>query len=379
MSHVASSCVLGCVCIAVACCSGTDLTGSQAGTGPWSSLAAGQDHTCGFTSTGVAYCWGSNLYYGALGNGSSDTMPHPRPVAVSGGLTFASLVAGSDATCGVTRSGAAYCWGLGAVMSGPWVGTYSTVPNPVPVNLTFATLTTGWCGLTSGGAAYCWSFSPWGQGQGIWQIVGLAGEETFTALADGGDHTCVVASTGAAYCWGRNNFGQLGIGAPDTILHATPVAVAGGLTFVGIATGGSHTCGLASGGVAYCWGSNLYGQVGDGTLTNRATPVAVTGGLMFTALAAGYDQTCGLARGGAAYCWGYNGYGQLGHSTSANQSAAPVAVMGGLTFAAVTVGGSHACGLTSRGAAYCWGGNAVGQLGDGTLTDRVAPVTVSNP
>jgi alpha-tubulin suppressor-like RCC1 family protein len=85
---------------------------------------------------------------------------------------------------------------------------------------------------------------------------------------------------GAAYCWGKNLSGEVGDGT--LLLRTEPVAVTGGVAFAVLAPAGSHTCGLSSTGVAYCWGWNLYGQLGDGTTTDRSTPAAVRGDLVFS-------------------------------------------------------------------------------------------------
>src|SRR5437016_41827 len=144
-------------------------------------------------------------------------------------------------------------------------------------------------------------------------------------------------------------------------------------TFARVSAGGVHTCGVTSGGAGYCWGSNSVGQLGDGTTTNRSSPVPVGGGVSFAAVgAAGGAHTCGVTAGGVAYCWGCNSNGQLGDGTTTDRST-PVLVAGGVSFAAVSAGSYHTCGLTAAGAVYCWGVNITGQLGAGTTTTRLTP------
>src|SRR5207302_1027794 len=102
----------------------------------------------------------------------------------------------------------------------------------------------------------------------------------------------------------------------------------------------------------------------------------VTTGLTFAQVSAREYYACGVTTAGAAYCWGYNGNGELGNGTTTN-SPTPVAVAGGLSFAAVSAGLFHSCGVTTAGAAYCWGDNLNGQLGNGTTTTSLTPVAVT--
>lgn len=193
----------------------------------------------------------------------------------------------------------------------------------------------------------------------------------FAAITAGYFHSCGVATGGVAYCWGSNGSGQLG-GAVGTESNV-PIPVAGGLTFAKLGAGRTHTCGVTTAGVAYCWGDN---SLGIGATPSSAVPLAVAGGLTLASVIAGYGHTCGVTTGGAGYCWGFNGSGELGNGTLTNGNV-PVAVAGGLNFSSISPGRVFTCGLTTAGAAYCWGLNGDGELGDGTTTSRFSPVAVS--
>ena len=189
---------------------------------------------------------------------------------------------------------------------------------------------------------------------------------------------CELASTQAAYCWGDNTFGQVGDGS--TVNRSVPTPVGGGVSFASLANGmADHACGLTAGGSAFCWGSNAYGQLGDGTTTDRRAPVAVTGGQTFTRLVVSLNATCGLTGAGAIICWGASGYGLYGDGVLGTVHLAPTAVSaGGKTFTSVSLGPQHACAVATGGAMYCWGNNVNGQVGDGTFIARSAPTALND-
>jgi alpha-tubulin suppressor-like RCC1 family protein len=313
-----------------------------------------------------------------------ETGPPAVPPVIGFNFRQGSLAAGGVHTCGLTVGGAAYCWGRNFYGTlGDGSTTNSTTPVAVTGGIAFASLTGGAeynCGLTSGGAAYCWGYGAYGQlGVGTaansTTPVAVVGDLTLVSVWAGLRHTCGFTRSGEDYCWGYNEFGQLGDGT--TFGRIAPVAVATGGPFLRLAPGLGHTCGLAPGGAAYCWGYNGAGELGNGTTGgNSTTPVAVAGGHTFTSLVADFEHSCGLTGAGAAYCWGYNQYGALGDGTTSNRDT-PVAVAGGVTFASLTTGELHTCGLTSAGAAYCWGLNVSGELGDGTTTNSSTPVAVA--
>jgi alpha-tubulin suppressor-like RCC1 family protein len=201
----------------------------------------------------------------------------------------------------------------------------------------------------------------------------VTGGLVFHQVIPGGAHTCALTLDKVAYCWGANSNGQLG--NPVHFQTMTPTRVSGTRTFNQMAAGQNHTCGI-SGGKAYCWGSNFDGQLGDGTQNDRDVPTAVAGGLTFKAT----NALCGLTTTNQAYCWGDNTDGQVGDGTfgARNFRTVPKQVKGGLTFvelsgSAVTV---HNCAITPEQRAYCWGANVFGELGNGTTKHSPVPVAV---
>jgi len=325
-------------------------------------------------------------------------------VTVMAVASFVSVTAGGAHTCALTASGAAWCWGRGesgqlGVPPPSSTCPFEGGPLPcigIPVEVggghTFVQLAGGGahtCGLKSDGSAFCWGNNAYGQvGDNSTAArnspVPIGPSLRFASLDAGASHTCGLTSDGLAYCWGRNDRGQLGDGT--TSMRLVPTPVTGNLTFRAIAGGGfdiGHTCAITVSGIAYCWGANDQGQLGLGTSDGGATPhpipAPVSGGLEFTSLTTGLGQhTCALTVAGAAYCWGENAFGALGNGSD-DSRAAPVAVSGGLTFLQLAAGGyiGHTCGLSGGGTAYCWGENSVGQVGDGSTLDRLGPSPVS--
>jgi len=188
---------------------------------------------------------------------------------------------------------------------------------------------------------------------------------SFRQVNTGDGHSCGVTADSLAYCWGDNSLGALGDGTTNQ--HLTPTAVQGVLTFRNLTAGHFYTCGVTTDDQAYCWGYNGNGQLGDGTIsdTPSRSPVAVTGGVGFRLLSAGIFHTCGISTANRAYCWGDNRYGQLGDSTNVTSRAAPTRVAGGRFYQWLDAGSHHTCATTTDGRAYCWGNGRSGQLGNG--------------
>jgi len=347
-------------------------------------ITAGREHTCTLISSGGIKCWGNNG--GALGNNS--VFPSSIPVDVIGITNIGTAIAGGGYhTCAVLAGGIK-CWGdntNGEIGD----GTTSIRMTPVDVmglsngGYTVATGEDHSCALMNNSGVKCWGDNKYGQlGDGTTanhsspgDVVGLS--SGITAIATGNFHTCALTNNGGVKCWGSNQFAQLGDGT--TTNHNSPgdvVGLSSGVT--AIEAGGGHTCVVTNSGGVKCWGLNYYGELGDGTVTDRTSPVNVIGlSTGVTAIAVGRVHTCALTSGGAVKCWGDNTYGQLGDGTTANRSS-PVDVVGlsnGAT--AVVVGADHTCTLMNSGGIKCWGDNSYGQVGDGTIIDRNTPVDVT--
>jgi alpha-tubulin suppressor-like RCC1 family protein len=309
-------------------------------------ISAGGQETCAATSTGSAWCWGSNVE-GELGTaiGSSVTLPGSTE-AIEGAFVPVQVMSTMVSNSAATAVGYAHA-----------------------CSLTLA---------SAGGGVQCWGADSYGQlgRAGLTTtptpiaVPGIAGA---TAIAAGGYHTCALVG-GSVKCWGDDDDGELGNGA--TVSTATPVSVLGLSGVAALTAGGAHTCALTTAGAVECWGLNSSGQLGDGTTTTHSSPVSVSGlASGVTAIAAGNSHTCALTNAGEVLCWGWGFYGQLGNN-STNSSSVPVSV-GGLTEPiAIATGGTHSCALEKSGAALCWGDDQSGQLGNNQSIDSDVPVPV---
>jgi alpha-tubulin suppressor-like RCC1 family protein len=344
--------------------------------------STGDSHSCAVDEAGVAFCWGVGSS-GQLGNGFLINRFTPFPVA--GGHTFIAIATAETHSCGITTTGQAYCWGLNNVgQLGDGTTINQASPSLVAGDLTFTSIVAGafhTCALTASGEAYCWGFSMSGAlGNGTTAVrtspTPVSGNHIFASVTAGRSHTCGLTTSGETYCWGLNSSGQLGDGT--TANQLIPSQVIGGLTFASISAGDAHTCALTLTGSAYCWGNADQGRLGMGDpgALVHTSPQSVAGGLTFTAITAGEAHSCGITTTGEAYCWGSNAGGRLGVGTMDLQSLVPAAVAGGLLFRSIDVG-DHSCGVTTTNAVYCWGPGGSGRLGNGSTENQLAPTAIA--
>jgi alpha-tubulin suppressor-like RCC1 family protein len=346
-------------------------------------ISAGDGYVCGVTKQGAVYCVGDNGS-GQLGDGSDDDRTSFTRVLSS--QRFSKVFGGYEHTCAITVKGEAYCWGVnGNGQLGD--GTTTNRLSPVKVlglkGVTDLALGSDsfTCAMATRGT-FCWGFGATGVlGNGGTESssypVAVTGGAKFTDVSVQEDFPCALSARGTAQCWGPDGV-EAGQGIYDEdVKYTVPVGVLDGRRFVGISAGSDGACGLTSRGAVYCWGNDPNALGGaDVTYTtlseepfvrvvNPGNPQLVLGGVKFSSLAetGGENHFCGITSGGAAYCWGDNWAGQLGTGDRASSnSAGPRQVVGGLKFSSISINEVVSCGLTSRGQVWCWGAGPAASL-----------------
>ena len=292
-------------------------------------VSAGGTHTCALTTTGLAYCWGSNRR-GQLGNGDHEALPAgapfegfeaydttgslrvrlPQRVALSAHLV--AISAGNQHTCALSTEGEIYCWGFGRFGQ---LGHGSFSDSPVPVR--------------------------------------VAAQQHFRVVSAGATHTCAIATDGTVFCWGGNWHGQLG----DSSLNnrSTPAPIASRNRFNVVAAGGIHSCAVDTAGAAWCWGSQSMGRLGldPPPARDQLSPARLAGTPRLRAIAA-WVQTCALSTSGEVYCWGLGAQDEGGPGVAAS-AVAPRRIPLNAPAAQLDVGPQSVCIVAESRDLLCWG------------------------
>lgn len=357
------------------------------------SVSAGRRHTCALGEDGAVLCWGANDE-GQLGNGSAVELHTPSPVCGIGPVS--AIAVGANHACALTTAAEVVCWGSNTFdqLGNPTAGTYSPLPVAV-VGLLAGTkaIAVGEahsCAISGDGVVQCWGATTDGTfgsdestSKSALPKAVPSLDAQVVSLVGGSGHSCALVQDGRIECWGQNNYGQLGDGTFTN--RAVPAAVTAHARFRGLTSGALYSCGLEAdaekpdGGGVWCWGYNVVGQLGDGTTTNRALAVPVVGLTSgVSAIAAGNGHACALMSSGGVQCWGSGAMGQLGHQAFAD-SLVPVSaadIESGME--AIAAGGNHTCALSKTGSITCWGANENGQLGNGFTSNAATPVEVAS-
>jgi hypothetical protein len=333
-------------------------------------VTQGACHGCAWRQ-GRVFCWGANTF-GALGNGTTTSSTVAVPVSDLTDVVQVSTGCGNEAieghSCALTGGGEVWCWGSNAAGQ---LGDQTFTDSSVPVRVRGLPKITGislgvahTMAVAADGRVFCWGDDSDAQcgctGGNCAAPSAVAGVTDAVEVSAGYWHTCVRRAGGTLLCWGRNAYGE--VGNRTTNGQITPTSVLGISNAVQIAAGPIHTCARLSDGTAWCWGGGMYGEIGNGmSPTSQLTPAQVS--LSFSAAELSTTVTdCARDSAGNVACWGPNV--PMG-------SATPVAV--GISDA-IGLGGM--CAARPSGRVSCWGFNGRGELGDGTMIDRSAPVDV---
>jgi alpha-tubulin suppressor-like RCC1 family protein len=390
---------------------GSTSTGEAGGDGVVVALAAAPQNFCGVLSNGTVECVGSDLE-NQLGNPNYKKNPHV-PVPVLGLSGVKSVAIGGSATYALLNDGTVMSWGsnlegqLGiGVNPGAMCPDSGALETPTPVpglvpNLTgvvdISATSANACAVLSNGTVECW-------GSNVGTLLGpsapdvcgtciaigssspcalsplaISGITNAVSVAIESSSACALLRDGTVQCWGVDNSGQLGNGTTSPNLTYPAVAVPGVSGATAIASNGGHTC-VIVGGQVLCWGANQSSSLGNeysGPCPQcNQSPNAVVGVSKATALAAAPDHTCALLSDQTVVCWGGDNLGQLGNGTMTdNDTITPTPVTGLTGVTAIAADSGYTCALTN-GHVMCWGGNGTGMFGSNNSTIIDTPMQI---
>ena len=356
------------------------LKGRRADPPKFIEIAGGAAHACALSEDGGVWCWGANNL-GQAGQGVVSAFVR-TPTRIASTRRYTGLAAGAMHTCAITRDNTLDCWGFdasgelgggdSAVDCG--IGPCSPEPRPVVSARRFESVVAGHqhtCAV-SGGEVWCWGNNSHGQ-------LGVADDgercersacartprrvatlKAVLAMTAGGAHTCAALADRSTWCWGDNHAGQLGVGQPQLLQSVHPLRVATGYQFEALASGATHTCGLAPAGELACWGDNDAGQLGAGFTDRSDVPLRESTRERWSSVSAAARTTCGITGAGETRCWGFGGGNRLGAVAPDSCGPGPCARLATVVPAAprattVSVGGMFACVITGD-VVRCWGG-----------------------
>ena len=387
----------------------------------WSSVAAGANHTIALTTAGAVWSWGRNDDWWQLGIGDTSVIYRYFPTLIASDFNYqpfdsvTAIFAGSrhnlfGSSHNLVLKTDGTLWGWGANGTGQLgTGDITTLEAPLPVTTTMFGGTTpdsDWLvpsgsstgtnllrvavgstytiALKSAGTLWAWGFNEFGQlgdgtiGYDLYRTTPeqIGAESDWLAVAAGYGHTIGLKSAGTLWAWGYNNFGQLGDGTQTDRL--TPKQIDTDSDWVSLAAGEYHTIGLKSAGTLWAWGKNDSGQLGDGTQAGRLTPRQIGTEADWTRVATGDEHTIGLKSTSTLWAWGENNYGQLGDGTQADRLT-PRQIGTEADWTRVAAGEGHTIGIKSNNTIWIWGFNQYGQLGLGDTIDRDIPYPLGSP
>lgn len=327
-------------------------------------IFASDTFTCALSTKHELFCWGAALM-GQLGNNDFAFMDELKKVSQNN--HYNSYSTGNFHMCGINTANKLSCWGHGAwgKLGNRQDGDKST-PQPILPEKYFnqvALQSYHGCAVSSENHVYCWGLSNDGRlGTGAPNNhdhpVRIKTDENHVYVAVGSGHSCAITDENKIQCWGDNDSGQLGdanLGVDKLI----PVFIDSENRYLKVALGMSHTCAIDLNESIECWGSNIVGQLGNSNNSTSGVPVKVNSSEKFSDIALGYHFSCALTSNysespGSIYCWGHNLFGQLGTGDFDSRNT-PTLLETQDKFIKIAARGDRICALNTEGELYCWG------------------------
>ncbi len=362
--------------------------------GKWIMVAAGWDNGAAINENGTLWVWGCN-YSGQLGIGTGGDHDEVHrydshvPIQMGVRSDWSDVSLGLHYSLAVRNDGTMWAWGDG------YLGDGSTITKKLPVRIG---LDSGWKSVEASMAhfslatstqntVWSWGLNTYGQlgngtageGQEIRLPVQIGPDTDWEMLSAGKKHVAAIKADGSLWAWGSNWYGQLGdgTGGDRTVNHDSPVPVRIGSDsdWRIVSARGESTMGIKEDGSLWAWGVNQYGQLGDGTNDAKNVPVRIGDETDWSLVAAGWYHTVAVKNDGTLWAWGANTHGQFGDGTAVDRNT-PVQVGADADWSTVSAGKDLTFGIKEDGSLWAWGYNNFGQVGDGTIVDKLVPTRI---
>ncbi|MCL2793310.1 MAG: hypothetical protein FWD87_09485 [Spirochaetaceae bacterium] len=348
-------------------------------------ISAGGNHTVFVRENGTLWTWGdsSRGQTGLRMSAGNTSIPFP----VGRETNWASISAGNNHTVAVTTNGQLWAWGNnGSGQLGDGTTTNRNIPVRIGTATNWASVSAGdnhTVAVTTTGQLWAWGRN-WDGATGLNTTSGntltptrVGTATNWVSVSAGDSHTVAITTNGQFWAWGNNQFGQLGDGT--TTQRNIPTRIGDATNWRTMSAGDIHTVAVRMDGTLWAWGSNWDGRTGLGiTSGNTLTPTRVGEATNWVSVSAGSGHTMAIREGNTLWGWGSNGSGQLGDGTTTSRSI-PAQVQSG-TWTFVSAGSSHTVAIRTGGALWTWGSNREGQLGNGTVgafTNSNTPIQVT--